>query len=123
MDYNPLHFMWMVEFDNGDCISQFNLDTGKEIPWKNINVDRVTKLSWVTITPELSKKILETEGIYTYSSIEPEIYTVEYENDEIPLIYRRNYIEYSKSIMVGRRTIYVLGKIKGGREEIIYEVE
>ena len=123
MNYNPPRFMWLAEFDNGDCISQFDPDTGKENFWKNINVDRITKLSWITITPELSQKILETEGIYTYPNIISEIYSVEYTDDETPLIYRRNYIEYSGSIVVNRRTVYVLGRIKDGKKEIMYEVE
>jgi len=123
MNYNPLRFIWLAEFNNGDCISQFDPDTGKEIPWKNINTGRIARLSWVTISIELSQKILEAEGIYTYPSIIPEIYTVEYEKKEIPLIYRRNYIEYSKSTGMDRKTIYILGKIKDNKEEIIYKIE
>lgn len=119
MDYNPLRFMWIAEFDNGDCISQFNPDTGKETSWKNINIKRIIKLSWVTISSELSEKILLTEGIFTNPSIIPEKYTIEYKNGEKPLIYRRNYIEFSNSVIVDRRTKYILGK----NEEIIYEVE
>lgn len=123
MNYNPLRFIWLVEFNNGNCISQFDPDTGKENQWKNINTGRIAKLSWVTISIELSQKILEAEGIYTYPNIIPEVYTVKYEKSEIPLIYRRNYIEYSKSIGINRKTIYVLGKIKDGKEDIIYEIE
>ena len=122
MDYNPLYFMWLAEFDNNDCISQFNYDTGKEILWKNINVKRIKKLSWVSIPLELSQKIFTMEGIYTHPSIIPKIYSVEYENDEIPLIYRRNYIKFSKTKIISRKTKYILGKIKNNKKEIIYKL-
>jgi len=122
MDYNPLYFMWLAEFDNGDCISQFNYDTGKEILWKNINVKRIKKLSWITIPLELSQKIFTMEGIYTHPSIISKIYSVEYENNEMPLIYRRNYIKFSKTKIISRKTKYILGKIKNNKKEIIYEL-
>jgi len=122
MDYNPLYFIWLAEFDNGEKILQFDIDTGKEILWKDIDIDQIKKLSWTTIPLELSQKIFAMEGIYTHSSILPKKYIVEYENSEKPLIYRRNYIKFSKSAIINRKTIYILGKIKNNKEEIIYKL-
>ena len=123
MNYNPLRFMWCVTFDDGLCTPQFDPDTGEEFLWKDIDIDRISKISWVTISPELSQKILRSEGLITHPSILPEIYTVRYEDGDIPLVYRRNFIDYSSSGILGRRTIYVLGKLVDNREEIVYELE
>lgn len=107
---SPLQYYWVVWYENGNGIAQFDPDTGMENLWKDVRQDEVIRVAWVQFSKKLSRKI----KISTKSARNPKIYSTEYNKHDKIFICRRNHINISKGI---HEIEYVLGK--NGIEKLI----
>lgn len=52
-----ISFFWIAFYNDGTILSQFDLDTGQEHLFKEIDQTKLEKFGWFPITDELAKKI------------------------------------------------------------------
>ena len=107
-----LKYYWMVMYDDNTNYPQFNSD-GTENLWKEVDQNRVIRVSWCQFSRRLSNKV----EISTKWALFPRKYSLNYDITDEIFICRRNHIIFSESHgEKGRKTEYILGRNK---EEII----
>ena len=52
-----LSFYWWREYQDGRIEQEFNLDTGKIMPWGSKTPDGLKKVAWMPVTPDLAQKM------------------------------------------------------------------
>src|SRR3972149_12164888 len=50
-------FMWVAFYSDNECLPQFDLDSGEQHLFKEIDQTRLIKYGWYPITYELAKKL------------------------------------------------------------------
>lgn len=111
MAYRPLTFMWIAEYEDG-IFPQFDLSTGKENLFKDIDMARLKRFGWHNFSSELAQELF-IKGVQVRSTYPPISVVLDVRKGEELVATRRNAIKYS----VGggyqhTETVYVLG-IKG----------
>ena len=100
-----LKYYWVATYTDGMTHPQFNLD-GTENMWKDVDQNKVVKVSWCQFSRKLSSKI----EIPTNWSLFPRKHSVDYTITDKIFIVRRNHIDFSARGEKGRRIEYILGK-------------
>lgn len=127
LDYRPLCYMWIAEFEDGTAAAQFDPDTGKEnkadpdwlpsaegqppIPkaqiWKE---KRIVRFGWYPFSVQLAQKILEAQNIVVIPTNNP-VHVLELKKGDQPVAYRTNSVKLNLGGGVSRgETVYMLGK-------------
>ena len=102
-----LKYYWVATYDDNTNHPQFNPD-GTENLWRDVNQDKIVKVSWCQFSLGLSKKI----EIPTNWVLFPKKYSLKYDITDKIFICRRNHIDFSSRGEKGRRIEYILGKDK-----------
>lgn len=58
---SKLSFFWIAEYNNENVFPQFDLKTGKENLYKDINFEKLIKFGWYPFSAELSRKVPESK--------------------------------------------------------------
>lgn len=119
-----IHFFWVAEYNNNTILPQFDLKTGKENLYSDIETNKLVKIGWHPFTAELSKMI---PGSIFNPLLSKYVLNIR-PNDEI-FIRRRNHIQRIGKIEK-RFTEYILGNQdfilvinEDGNCEIKYDIE
>jgi len=59
LGYNPLTFFWIAIYKDGTIFSQFDLETGEERLFGDIDQSKLEKFGWFPFSEELAKKVKE----------------------------------------------------------------
>lgn len=62
LDYRPLVFFWVAEYDNDKALPQFNPRTGKENKFSLVTKNQLVAFGWYPFTIELAQKIHQRNG-------------------------------------------------------------
>ncbi len=81
--YCPPVYMWIVTFNDGKALSQFDPETGKQNRFPFPDQSRITKFGWYPIMPHMVAKILEGEGVVTIPTEYP-IYEINIKPGQLP---------------------------------------
>jgi hypothetical protein len=110
LNYRPLIFFWIAEFQDGKALPQFDPKTGEENKFSLVDLPLVRQFGWYPFTPELSRKIYNKTGILTIPSDNP-VYTVTLKKGDKLIAKRENIIKFNmKNEVTSRQTVYLLGK-------------
>lgn len=71
LNYTPRGYMWIATYRNGQAVPQFDPLTGKENKFKNIEKSDVERIGLFPISPTMTVKILEGEGVLTVPNENP----------------------------------------------------
>jgi len=52
-----LVFMWVAFYDNGQCLPQYDLESGKQNLFKDIDQSKLVKFGWFPFSVELAQKV------------------------------------------------------------------
>jgi len=83
-----LYFFWIAEYENKEIFSQYDLNTGKENLYKDVNLKRVKKFGWFPFPLDLKSKIPEA----VYNPALPH-YLINISPEDTLIVKRRGYIE------------------------------
>lgn len=116
--YAPLRYYWIIEYENGDAVAQFDPETGQENLWNAIPKDDMIKASLTEFSAELSKKVIDGCGVHTNPSVMPDVFSIDLEQGDNLMLLRRNYVSYSGAGLQNRRTDFLLGK----NDNVVYKL-
>jgi len=109
----PLVFFWVVEYENGKALPQFDPENGFENRWANVDLKRVRRVGWYPFNFDLASKIKQATGQRVIPSDNP-AYTISLKKGDKLILCRRNIIKFDLKDGIKReKTIYVLGKVAG----------
>jgi len=112
LGYRPLVYFWIAEYSDGTALPQFDLETGKENHFGDIDFSKLKRFGWYPFTTRIAEKILNM-GILVVSTNNLS-YVIELKEGEGHKLVakRENTIKlHTKSGEITREeTIYVLGK-------------
>lgn len=118
LNYRPLVFFWIAEYENGTALPQFNPNTGEENKFSLVDLPHVKRFGWYPFTHELSAKILKKTSTVTIPTDNPS-YVVNLRKGDKLIAKRENTIKLNmKGGVINRKTVYVLGKVGGKVLEI-----
>ena len=126
LNYRPLVYFWIVQFEDGTALSQFDPETGKEnradpdwlpsqtkIAKDSVYSKKLVKLGWYPFNRNFASKVLKATGTICIPTDNP-TFEIDLKNGDQPLLKRENTIKFNLSGQeISRETIYVLGKIGG----------
>lgn len=112
MDYSPLCYMWVAVYRDNSALPQFDLESGAENHFADIDQSRLKEFRLHPFNFELAKKIAE-HGRTVEPSSNP-VFTVKLARGDKLVHYRHNKINYGMKgdspFIASRQTFYILGK-------------
>lgn len=96
-----LRFFWIAEYNNGECLPQFDFITGEENLFKEVDQDKLIRFSWYPFTFDLSQKVPDSIVNPLFGK-----FTLQVRPDDKLFARRRNYLQQGTDI---RFTQYLLG--------------
>jgi hypothetical protein len=113
LGYRPLVYFWIAEYTDGTALPQFDVETGKENKFGEVDHQWLKRFGWYPFSVELAQRILDAEQIVVVPSKNRSYTTalgrgdrlVAHRTNSIKLRMRSGGIEHAE-------TVYVLG-IKG----------
>ena len=112
MGYNPLVFFWLAEYKDGKCFAQFDVETGEENLFRDVDQFRLKKFGWYPF-PLPFAVFLQGKGHNVLSKDLPS-YEIELQPGQRLIVLRRNIFKPFKD--GGERyTVYMLGWWKGSQ--------
>jgi len=124
----PLRFFWVAFYEENIVFPQFDLETGKENLYKEIEQERVVKFGIFPISLKLGAKIQE-HGVKNIPSVTLPSYVVHLTKGDELIYVRRNAIQVGmftdgSSKELQREIMYILGTKKrvgrGWRNSLIF---
>ena len=106
-----LSYFWIVEYQNGLALPEFDPGTGIE---NKIELDRkdIKRISWNPMTEKV--KIAADNIMKEISMFDTKRIIIDIDEGDIPIIYRENHLPFS-GVRGGDQIIkYVIGKEKNG---------
>lgn len=61
-DFNPLVYFWIVFYNDGSCLPQFDFESGKDNDFKTIDQSKIVKFGLFPFPEDLAKKADEKAG-------------------------------------------------------------
>jgi hypothetical protein len=115
LGYRPLVYFWIAEYNDGSALPQFDPETGRENKFSDVDQQKLKRFGWHPFTPELAKKIEESEKIVVVSTRNPP-YAITLEKGVRLIAHRTNKIKLQprRDGVNRRETFYVLG-VEGGK--------
>ena len=125
LGYRPLVYFWIAEYTDGTALPQFDVETGKENKFGEVDHQRLKRFGWYPFSLKLAQKILETEKTVVVPTRNPS-YTVSLKEDDklvacrtstVSLHMRKEGVDYEETVYVlgvdGRKTVKIneAGKI------------
>lgn len=114
LNYRPLVYMWIAEYEDGKALPQFDPHTGEENKFSLVNQNKLVRFGWFPFTFSLAKKIYQKTRLVVIPSNNPP-HIIELKKDRKLIAKRENTIKLNpKTGGISREeTIYVLGKVGG----------
>lgn len=113
LNYRPLVYMWIAEYEGGKALPQFDPHTGEENKFSLVDLPRVRRFGWHPFTPQLSRKILKKTVLVTIPTNNPS-YVLDLRKGDKLIAKRENIVRFNrKGSEISRETVYVLGKVGG----------
>jgi len=112
-DQPPISHFWVAIYDDDLAVSQFDLYTGKEVLYKDVDVIRVKNIGWYPITHETLPLFMSANPTHNLV-IGLGLLRLDIPPGKEFVILRRNKLRYSFDHIVDnpRETFYMLG-LKG----------
>ncbi len=113
LGYRPLVYFWIAEYTDGTALPQFDVETGKENSFSEVDHRRLKRFGWYPFSVELAQRIWAAEKIVVVPS-KNRSYTVALARGDRLVAYRTNAIKLRMRSggVEHDETVYVLG-IKG----------
>lgn len=112
LDYLPPRYMWIVTFEDGQALPQFDPETGKQNKFPFHAQDKITKIGWFPLSAHMVEKIREGEGIEALS-LELPTYEITLQKDQLPYMRYTTRIppgQFHKCLECGAQWIFSFGK-------------
>ncbi|MHA1253063.1 MAG: hypothetical protein ACTSRP_23955, partial [Candidatus Helarchaeota archaeon] len=102
---------WIAIYKDGTIFSQFDLETGEERLFGDIDQSKLEKFGWFPFSEELAKKVKEKTNQVVKVKTNLPYFVLKLEPEQRLIAVRRNTITYMLSdLSVKRRTtVYLLG--------------
>lgn len=116
LNYNPLRYFWLIEYEDGKAYPQFDPNTGKPNLFKFVDAKRIRRAGWYPFSEAFADKVSKVNGQIVIATENP-IHTVELKDGEELVMFRRNLIRWQNPrspYVTERETFYLLG-VKGKR--------
>ena len=113
LGYRPLVYFWIAEYTDGTALPQFDVETGKENKFDEVDHQRLKRFGWYPFSVELAQRILDAEKIVVFPS-KNRSYAIALERGDRLVAHRTNSIKLRVRFggVEHAETVYVLG-IKG----------
>jgi hypothetical protein len=110
LGYRPLVYFWIAEYTDGTALPQFDVETGKENKFGEVDHHRLKRFGWYPFSVELAQRILDAEKIAVVPS-KNRSYNIALERSDRLVAHRTNAIKLQMSSggVEHAETVYVLG--------------
>jgi len=114
LNYRPLVYMWIAEYEGGKALPQFDPHTGEENKFSDVTQNKLVRFGWFPFTFSLAEKIHQKTGLVVIPSNNPP-HIIKLKKNSKLIAKRENTIKFNpKTGGISREeTTYLLGEASG----------